>query len=200
MAQQKKSHHSEWKSFIFGLAVLGVIATVILIPVEYLHRTYSAQREAVQWLLGDAEEAIYENSFQEADEMMQDGASAIASTAGHDSPLAQWTRNRTEAIQVWTNLISYRLDMVLAWLLGMLPLIIAAFVDGYNVREARKYAFFSQSPIRHKAGIQAATFVFFLALVSIGAPLAISPLLVPASLLGIGFAGWLWISNLQKRL
>lgn len=196
----KAKKESGWGAFIFGLFIIGLAVTVALIPLAHLERTYIAEREAVQSLLGDAEQEIYEHSYSDSSDEMRDGISAVTQDFGKGKPVSEWVQERMSSLMIWSNLISYRLTMLLAWLLSFLPLIIAAFVDGYYVREARKYSFFSQSPIRHKVGIRSATAVFIVALLSIGVPLVIPPLLVPISLIGIGLAGWLWISNLQKRL
>lgn len=200
MAKKRQSQDGSWKSFLFGLVVIGIILMVIFIPVEQLRGTYQLQRESVQSFLGDAEEAIFEHSYQEPPGELEQGTDAIADAAGHDNPISHWARERAEVVWLWSNLISYRLSLVFAWMLCLMPLTVAAFVDGYQVREARKYAFFSQSPIRHKAGVRSAAVGLIFALASVGAPFPVTPLIIPAALLGIAVAGWFWISNLQKRL
>lgn len=186
--------------FLFGLAIIGMIALVFIISPAYLERIYTAERQSVQAILGDAEEEIYQEAYSEPSQELQEGAAAVARDAGQDKPISQWANDRATAMWLWGNLISYRLVMLFSWMLCILPLILGAFIDGYYVRESRKYSFFSQSPIRHKVGVRSATLIFGATVCSILLPLAFSPLIVPGALIGIGMASWLWISNLQKRL
>ncbi len=200
MANNSKSEKSSWGGFLFALAVMGVIALAILTPLEQLQAVYAAQRESVQLLLGDAEEEIYQHSFSGQTDANVAGMAELSNSTGVTAPITSWMSGRNETWLIWANLISYRLDLVHIWLLSTLPLLVAAFIDGFHVREARKYAFFSQSPIRHKAGIRSAIMATVLAAASIAAPVIVTPLLIPGALVMLAFAGWLWISNLQKRL
>lgn len=186
--------------FLLGVLCLALIAIAVTVPAPYMERVYMAERSAVQTLLGEAEQEVYEASYVAPSEDMRVGLADLSRDLGRHKPLTEWTSSRVVVTWLWGNLISYRLVMLFAWLLSFLPFIVAAFIDGYYVREARKYSFFSQSPIRHKVGVRTAISVCGMAAVSVVMPLAIPPVVAPIALLAIGSAGWLWTSNLQKRL
>lgn len=195
---QKKS--SGWSSFILGLIAIAFVVLVLLLPASYMERIYTAEREAVQTLLGDAEEAIYTTAYFAPSQGVTDGMDVLSQDFGREKPISLWASARLSVLWTWGNLINYRLAMLFAWMLSFLPFILAALIDGYYVREARKYTFYSQSPIRHKVGVRTAVAVFGFTLVCVGLPLAIPPVVTPVALISIGCAAWLWMSNLQKRL
>jgi len=199
MAAEKQKETS-FGQFFFGLVIIGMIVLVFTISPAYLERIYMAERQAVQAILGEAEDEIYQEAYSEPSQGLHEGTAALARDAGQGTPVSLWANDRATVLWLWGNLISYRLVMLFSWMLCIQPLILGAFIDGYYVRESRKYSFVSQSPIRHKVGVRSATLIFVATVCSIVMPLAFSPLVVPLALVSIGMASWLWISNLQKRL
>lgn len=80
------------------------------------------------------------------------------------------------------------------------PLILAASVDGFYVREIRKMAFTSQSPIRHKIGIHAFKMVSLAMVAWLCLPIPMPIVAAPAVVCFVAVSLWLWVANLQKRL
>jgi hypothetical protein len=195
---QKRS--SGWSTFILGLVAIAFVVLLLLLPASYMERIYTAEREAVQTLLGDAEEAIYATSYFAPSQGVMDSMDSFSQDFGREKPISLWASARLTVLWMWGNLVNYRLAMLFAWMLSFLPFILAALIDGYYVREARKYTFYSQSPIRHKVGVRTAVAVFGITLICVGLPLVIPPIVTPVALISIGCAAWLWMSNLQKRL
>ncbi|MEF8731226.1 MAG: DUF4400 domain-containing protein [Candidatus Accumulibacter meliphilus] len=111
-----------------------------------------------------------------------------------------WARERIVATWLWIGLVTYRMQVLMGWLLPGIPLVMAAYGDGQLVREIRKYSFVAQSPIRHSLGVR----VLWTVLVGLAAwmvvPLPLPSLLPPLLIIAIAYALWLWVSNLQKRL
>lgn len=199
MAEGSKKS-SGWPMFILGLVGIAVVTLLLLLTAPFIERIYQAERESVQSLLGDAEEDVYVASYFAPSTAVMEGMDSLSSDFGRDKPISVWANSRLTVLWMWGNLINYRINMLFAWLLSFLPFILAALIDGYYVREARKYTFYSQSPIRHKVGVRSALAVFVFAVICVGLPLAIPPLVTPIALVSIGSAAWLWMSNLQKRL
>lgn len=200
MADAHQDSSGSFSRFFFGLAIIVMVVLPFVLSPAYLERLLNAERASIQMLLGDAEEEIYEASYTSPPQEIETGLVDLASQVGSDKPIHQWASERVTVVWLWGTLLNYRITMLFSWMLCTLPLIVGAFIDGYFVRETRKFSFFSQSPIRHKVAVRGAISAFVSTFLFILTPLAFPPLLMPLSLLGIGVAAWYWISNLQKRL
>lgn len=191
------SSGSGWRSFILGLGIMGVIALGALMPLTHVQKVLDADRASVRSLLNEdeAEEAVFDSA------KFEDNGDPLRDVYLQDGPkINKWASERMEVVTLWGQIISYRMTLLHIWLLAMLPLLLASFVDGYFVREGRKYAFKQQSSVRHKAGVMVAISFSIVAALSILLPVPVSPLLMPFALASVGLAAWIWVSNLQKRI
>lgn len=192
---------SEWNGFIAVLLFIGLGAAWALIPSASLDTAWQAERQQMSAWAGDASQHW----------IMAQAAGAMKETLGHarqasgglgDSPIERWLRDRIYFSLLWANLILFRGYALLMWGLLGIPLILAAAADGFYIREIRKTAFISQSPIRHKLGVH------FFRWVSLGLILwlclpAPTPFFAAPSVvlfLALSLSLWLWLANLQKRL
>lgn len=116
------------------------------------------------------------------------------------SALERWLLDRSCSSLLWVRLIVYRAHAFLLWGLLGAPLLLATLLDGLLVREIRKTAFVSQSPIRHKLGVHSLRLVGFAMLVWLVVPWPMSLGVVPAVVVFVAISAWLWLGHLQKRL
>ena len=162
------------------VAALGVFilvaATWVFIPPATIRAAWMHERAEVHALAGEGEQRMFAESMGQLQQSMSRDFREFLQDADAmgDGPLgnqgfSQWTRSRIEATWLWLGLVTYRLNVLLGWLLPGIPLVIVAYLDGHYMREIRKYSFVAQSPIRHKLGIRVTWFVI------------------------IGLAGWLFV-------
>ncbi|MDR9065318.1 hypothetical protein FEP28_05483 [Burkholderia multivorans] len=116
------------------------------------------------------------------------------------SGIERWLADRVYASVMWIATASHRAYALMMWLLLGIPLILAASVDGFYVREIRKAAFISQSPIRHKIGIHFFRLVSIAMVLWLFLPIPIPIIAAPAVVCFMALSLWLWVGNLQKRL
>ena len=107
---------------------------------------------------------------------------------------------RTVVSLVWLHLSIHRTVTLLLWSLIGLPLILAAALDGFLVREIRKHSFVAQSPIRHKMGVRFLTMAIWVTLIWLMVPVPAPVLIAPGVIVFMAIAFWMWGSNLQKRI
>jgi len=64
----------------------------------------------------------------------------------------------------------------------------------------RTFQFSSQSPIRHRIGVLISTVVMFGVAIWLVLPIPVPSMVAPLAIASIGWATWMWVSNLQKRI
>jgi hypothetical protein len=114
--------------------------------------------------------------------------------------MERWLADRIYASVLWGTTVAYRAYALLMWGLLGIPLILAASVDGFYVREIRKTAFISQSPIRHKIGVHFFRLVSIAMVLWLFLPVPMPIIAAPAVVCFMALSLWLWVGNLQKRL
>ena len=112
----------------------------------------------------------------------------------------RWLMERAFAGVVWAHVVLYRSGMIMMWALFALPCILAALVDGHYRRQIAKASFSSQSPMLHKRGVDMAKVCGISLVAWVFVPIYVSTWVAPLAIVGLSFAWWLWIANLQKRL
>jgi hypothetical protein len=196
---RKDQRNDEWGRFIAILLTIGFIAAWALIPSKVLESTWAAEQQQMTTWAGDT---VNRWVLSQATDMLS-GTAKDALAAANDlgtSQIERWLMDRIYASFLWISLIVYRAYALLMWGLLGIPLILAASVDGFYVREIRKTSFISQSPIRHKIGIHFFRLVTIGMLVWLCLPAPAPLVAAPAVILFAAASLWLWVSNLQKRL
>jgi hypothetical protein len=198
MAKEEKKK-GEWGTFFAVILFVGIIVAWALIPSKALEATWQAEQGQMTAMAGaTANRWIL---LKSADMMLGTASAAEKTVAGFSvSPFEKWLTDRIYAGLLWANIIIYRTQALLMWGLIGIPLILAASVDGFYVREIRKTAFTSQSPIRHKIGVHAFKAVSFVMVAWLCLPMPTPIILAPAVVCFIAASLWLWVANLQKRL
>jgi hypothetical protein len=196
-SQEKKP--GPWGAFIAVLLFIGLIAAWALVPGRVLEATWQAEQAQMKAWAGDASNRWIISQAAGAMNGAAKDAETTASDLG-DSLIERWLTDRIYASLLWANIIIYRTQALVMWgLLGM-PLVLAASVDGFYVREIRKNAFISQSPIRHTIGVHFFRLVTIAMVVWLCLPIPAPIIVAPAVLLFASLSLWLWVGNLQKRL
>ena len=176
-----------------------LLAAWALIPAKALETTWTLEQEqmsiwtgeaARHWVMSQAMSAMRETAMD---------TEQIAATLG-DNPVEHWLVNRLFTSLLWGNLIAFRGYSLSMWGLLGLPLLLAASVDAFYVRQIRKTAFISQSPIRHKIGVITFRLAGIALLLWLCLPVPM-PAIIPLVLVCCAaFALWMWVGHLQKRL
>lgn len=186
---------------MLGLILIGVMAFVALISPEYLQRVATGEKNALAVLLSDEHIAAFEKSSAKmADEIGDSLLSGEVGLSTGTDPISVWAEGRLHAVKEWVRLIGFRIEVFALWMTLLVPVVGAIVIDGYMVREIRKYAFLAQSPVRHKMAAKSMIATGFSIPISLFVPLEIPNLVFPVAILAMGCAVWLWAVNLQKRL
>lgn len=196
-----------WGTFFAITIFLCLLTTWALVPPALIRSAWAKERLEVYAIASMAENDIYKRTMDDLNLSMAqdfrgfiDDAESIGQGPFASIELSLWTRGRILATWLWIGLISYRLQVLMGWLLPGIPLMLATYLDGQFVREIRKYSFVAQSPIRHKLGVR----VMWMVLCGIAGwvllPVAMPAFLAPVLIISVSYSLWLWVSNLQKRL
>jgi len=196
-----KTHHQsqQWTGFLAILALVGLVAAWALIPSVVLEQTWQAERAQLRAWAGERTEHWIATQALPAIVRMAEDAVKTAGGLG-SSGIERWLADRTYASVLWLSIVTYRAYELVMWLLLGIPLLLAAAVDGFYVREIRKNAFISQSPIRHKIGVHFMRIVGIAAVIWLMLPVPMPLIVAPTVLLFKALSIWLWMGNLQKRL
>ncbi len=90
--------------------------------------------------------------------------------------------------------------MLLLYFFVLFPFVMALSMDGWGVREISMHRFSSQSPMKHRMGVVISNANLMFVAVWIIIPIPIPAVFAPISILAMGVASWIWLSNLQKRI
>lgn len=199
MATHHKNHGHGIGKLIATLFVVMVMLTLAFMPAKVISAAWDSERSMTRaigsatfdrWIMLESEKVTA--GWGEA------ANAAIDNMAG--AGLARALSERIYVAFVWLNLIVYRAISVMLWLLIGIPFVFAAAIDGYYVREIRKESFIAQSPIRHKLGARVMQHSTLGIMIWILLPVTVPPIISPLLILLSGFASWIWLANLQKRI
>ena len=199
MARQASERRSEWGNFIAVMLIIGFVAAWALIPSRVLEETWHAENKQMEAWAGERTEMWIKSQALTAMNGMAKDAENAARALG-ESGIERWLTDRIYASVMWVATAAHRAYALLMWLLLGIPLILAASVDGFYVREIRKTAFISQSPIRHKIGIHFFRLVSIAMVLWLFLPVPMPIIAAPAVVCFMAISLWLWVGNLQKRL
>lgn len=194
-----EKRQSEWGRFLTIMLMVSAVAAWMLIPSKVLEATWRSELSQTSSWAGEGTQRWAWSKTQEL--IQQSGAVAMAAAASMgDSLFERWMKDRLYATWLWASIILYRSQMLLIWGLLGIPVILAAVMDGYYVREIRKWSFQAQSPIRHKLGVHMHRWVAFILVGWLLLPIPMPLVLAPLVMIFTAWALWLWTGNLQKRL
>jgi len=200
MAGRAHTHQpQQWAGMLAALIMAGLVAAWALIPSVALERTWQAERAQLRAWAGERTENWIATQALPAIVRMAEDAVKTAGGLG-SSGIERWLADRTYASVLWLSIMMYRSYALVMWLLLGIPLLLAAAVDGFYVREIRKNSFISQSPIRHKIGVHFMRIVGIAIVIWLMLPTPMPLIAAPMVLLFKALSIWLWVSNLQKRL
>lgn len=194
--EQKKG---EWATFITTLLIVGMVAIWALIPIRVMEATWQSEQNQMSSWAGESSDGWIKARVAGTLAALAEDAKKGADSLG-DSQIEHWLKGRIYASLLWANLVAYRASALLMWSLLGVPLILAASVDGFYVREIRKTAFISQSPIRHKIGVHFFRLVSVAVVAWLGLPVPMPIVAAPLVICFIAVSMWLWVGHLQKRL
>ncbi|HMW53724.1 MAG TPA: DUF4400 domain-containing protein [Rhodocyclaceae bacterium] len=199
MPRQEHQRKGEWTAFFATLLAVGIVALWALIPTQVLEATWQAEQQQMSSWAGESADRWIKAQAVEAVSAAAREAERTAAGLG-DSAIERWLTDRIYASLLWANLALYRAHALLMWSLLGIPLILAASVDGFYVREIRKTAFISQSPIRHKIGVHFFRLVSLAVVAWLCLPLPMPIVVAPLVVSFMALSMWLWVGHLQKRL
>ncbi len=190
----------QWLNFLLILSGAALLGAWLLIPPAIAEKTWHEEhRQLIDW----AGESAHQWVVGQASGML-DAVSADATTLMNqldlDNDLEKWISERTYVTLLLMSILIVRLFSLVMWILLSAPLLLAATVDGYHVREIRKTSFVFQSPLRHMAGTRLILLSCMAAIVWLCIPLPVPTVITPIIVLLIALALWLWSAHLQKRI
>ena len=203
MAKDQKEQGS-FTALWMVLVFLVALGTWMFITPEHLLKSLAGERafvtklsgqQADQWIFGKMI-SVSAGQIQGVSDSIKDAA-ASQDTPG---PLKEWIRNRIVVTWLWGSLIVYRVNLLMLFWFILMPFTIAVAIDGYSTRIIRTFQFSSQSPIRHRIGVLISTGVMFGVAIWLLLPIPLPSVVAPLAIASIGWATWMWVSNLQKRI
>jgi len=203
MAKDQKEQGS-FTALWMVLVFLVAIGTWMLITPEHLLKSLAGERAFVTQLSGQqADQWVFGKMISvSAGQVhgMSDSIKDAAASQDTPGPLKEWIRNRIVVTWLWGSLIVYRIYLLMLFWFVLMPFTIAAAIDGYSTRMIRTFRFSSQSPIRHRIGVLISTVVLFGVAIWLLLPIPLPSMVAPLAIVSIGWATWMWVSNLQKRI
>lgn len=199
MMARARQPQGTWGSFFAVIAMIGLIAAWALVPAKVVEEAWQAEQRQIIAIAGERSDAWIKSRIAG---LIADAARDAAQEAEKlgNSGLEQWLKSRIYTSIVWITLVAYRVSELLMWMLLGFPLILGASVDGFYVREIRKTAFISQSPIRHKIGVHFFRLVSIALILVLLLPIPMPFVAAPAVVAFLALSLWLWVANLQKRI
>ena len=203
MAKDQKEQGS-FTALWMVLVLIAAIGTWMLITPEHLLKSLTGERAFVTQMSGQqADQWIFGKMISVSADQIQGVSDAIIDTAASKetpSPLKEWIQNRIVVTWLWGSLIVYRIYLLMLFWFILMPFTIAVAIDGYSTRMIRTFQFSSQSPIRHRIGVLISTAVMFGVAIWLVLPIPVPSMVAPLAITSIGWATWMWVSNLQKRI
>lgn len=203
MAKDQKEQGS-FTALWMVLVFLVAIGTWMLITPEHLLKSLAGERAFVTQLSGQqADQWVFGKMISvSAGQVhgMSDSIKDAAASQDTPGPLKEWIRNRIVVTWLWGSLIVYRTYLLMLFWFILMPFTIAVAIDGYSTRIIRTFRFSSQSPIRHRIGVLISTGVMFGVAIWLLLPIPLPSMVAPLAIVSIGWATWMWVSNLQKRI
>ena len=197
---EKKESGGMGITLIIILVVVGMAVWATISP-AYLMSTLKQERAFTLDLGGGAaDQWIYTKTMATSIEQLKDVTTGIKQATTLPSVMRDWVQNRILSTWLWGTLIMYRAYMMLLYFFILMPFTLAIFLDGWWVREISMHRFSSQSAARHRVGVVISTMTLFGVCIWIVIPFPIPSVVAPLAIISVGFASWMWLSNLQKRI
>lgn len=199
MATKANTRTDGWGRTLLLIGTLVFMAAWALIPVSVLETTWQAEQQQMASWSGIATHDWLMAKVSGLTGSVNTGISRWTGVLGA-SAVEAWLAERAYATILWLGLAVYRSQALVLWSLVGIPVILAATIDGFFVREIRKTSFVSQSPIRHKIGVMFFRWVVVAVTVWLLLPTPAPIVFIPGALLFVAASLWLWTANLQKRI
>jgi hypothetical protein len=202
--ENKRGFHS----WMLILLIVGGFISAFFLPPSFVKAAWTADRASIRWVVGEVGE---QQVFAKASEMinaetantfaaMYRGADSAGVGDFGNADVSSWAKERTMMLWFWWAVFTYRMQLLIGWVVPAFPLMVAFFMDGYYVREIRKSSFVAQSPVRHKIAVRTVMSSTIGTAFWTLAPIPL-PVFIPIiTVISASLASRTWISNLQKRI
>ncbi len=196
-----KKHKSSFWTTMSMISIVVAVAMWALITPESMMKSLQSERDFSMKMGGvDADRWIYTQSISGSMDIIKDSTSVIKGTESLPAPVRRWAQERIIVTWLWASLITYRAYMLLLYFFVLMPFVFAISMDGWGVREISMHRFSSQSPMKHRMGVVISNANLFFVAFWMVLPIPIPAVFAPLSILAMGIASWIWLSNLQKRI
>lgn len=201
--------------FFIAIAFFLSILLMILVDAEWVKSQIDIEQGYIAGYLGDEKakmlrertDAIFAERFVENEVVDKTyrfflfNESTLTSAAKGLAPASLlWIRDRIEAMWWLIYESIFRYQMTMYWLPFVLPLMLAAMLDGFMQRQIRKYEQGYASPAHHTTATALMVFLWYSGFLYMAIPIAIHPLFIPVwAMLMIGNIA-LFSSSMQNRI
>ena len=116
------------------------------------------------------------------------------------NPIWPWVERRLDIVWSAVYMAVQRLVVLLAWWPFLVFALVGASVDGLLRRRIRQSGFDYPSPLAHRAAVRVMLWLGLLVSLGLFVPLPVSPFVVPAVGVMLGFAMAVMLAQTQKRV
>ena len=200
MPEAKKNQGNAAAWWMLIVCIAGIVTWIVISP-ELLMKTLRAERSSVVQMAGpQADQWVYTKMLSATTDPVSDMTKSLNDTKDMPAALKKWMQGRIIVTWLWGSIILYRIHLLSMFWFVMMPFTIVIALDGFWVRTIRTFQFSSQSPIRHRMGVMLSLLTMFLATIWVAIPLPMPAIAAPIAIALVGWAMWMWLSNLQKRI
>ncbi len=196
----KKESSGTGMTLVIIIVVAGMVAWATISPAYLMNALKEERAHTLELGGGATDQWIYTKTMATSIEQLKDVTTNIKQTKSLPSVVRDWVQNRILSTWLWGTLIMYRANMLLLYFFILMPFTFAIMLDGFWVREISMHRFSSQSSARHRFGVVINTTTLFAACLWLVIPIPIPSVVAPLAIIAVGFATWMWLSNLQKRI
>tara|TARA_R110002095_G_scaffold188154_2_gene165427 strand:- start:2120 stop:2755 length:636 start_codon:yes stop_codon:yes gene_type:complete len=204
--------------YLIWTFMLEILLIVCLAPTSWIQKTAKSEAQMIYDYLGtDTLQHVhtksvlwYRDLFQRTG--IERSVREIMLPAPSDRPkkgmdaigekvFFPYIRDRGEAVSDLLHQLLRRLAILLVWLPFILIVSIPAFWDGYMSWKIKRTNFAYTSPFIHKYGSKLSGTLILIALISLFAPIAIPPMLLPMLAMALVITmGIFMVSNMPKQV
>ncbi|TXI03148.1 MAG: DUF4400 domain-containing protein [Rhizobium sp.] len=210
MTAKKREGYPIWLLLLIGVVIEVIFIVAFISPATMRDAINRERLTAIDQIGADSEQSvrnaangifkktIVESGLQKA---AYETTGITTNPDSEDSPTTQVSMFAVHTLQTAFGayyLMLYRIASMSAWYPLLLPLLLAAMLDGFVYWKVTQWRFSFASPAIHKFGLTSTTTILLVALVALFLPLPLTPFFAPTIVISLSVSTWMLISNMPK--